>query len=131
MKRRFSRFRRIRIFSTSSGYRDIRCKPRLFPRCLWKSVSAWGKKYLKFFTVPWLMRWSGNGQSLKHLDLMTRILQTKPPVLPLAIAANTWRTHTALVRAIERHDIEDAQYWMRYHNHRGLAFVLASQGDPQ
>ena len=76
MKRPCSRFRRIRISRTSSCYRGIRGKFRLCLRSLCKSASACDKRYLKFFMVLSLMRWTGIGQSPKHRDRTIRTHHT-------------------------------------------------------
>lgn len=95
-----------------------------------ETVRAWLVLDLRFHTElyaaadnPWLTK------SVQDLDLMSRIVQTKPQELSLAIAANTWRSHRALVRAIERKDDVDAKRWMLYHNRQALKLVLGTPGD--
>lgn len=67
---------------------------------------------------PWLTR------TAENLGVMSRIVMTKPPMLTLADAARTLRTHLAILRALRVGDVDDAERWMNQHNEVALAFVL-------
>jgi DNA-binding GntR family transcriptional regulator len=61
---------------------------------------------------------------VRDLNLLALVFQSRPNELTLGMTAETYRTHSELVRAIRKRNAELAVYWMRVQIRRGLATVL-------
>ncbi|WP_425395396.1 GntR family transcriptional regulator [Aeoliella sp.] len=63
------------------------------------------------------------------LDLNARAMRTKAPYLAFSEAAQTYRHHASITRAIMNEDLEAALFWMRKHGDASLDYLLKHLDD--
>jgi DNA-binding GntR family transcriptional regulator len=95
-----------------------------------EEMAQWNDNEEKFHALlfqasrnPWLLSIARN---LRLLSVAFSVQRENPQLLGVHAAATTWREHVRIVRALRRHDAENAERLVRQHVASGRDYVVRS-----